>query len=86
MNKLGDQRIPLPISIVTIYPAFTIGNNSISKSFVMLEPLIELHLYLLMVSKYGANLSDLSDFKKVEKSKKKKFKLYKLKINLTFFI
>lgn len=70
-NGLHDPYpIPsLPLSLVTAYPAFSISNFAPSKTLFTLEPLVEIHMFMLILSIYGANLTTIGDFKKIEKSR-----------------
>lgn len=73
----NDKLLPKIKSLVAVYPAFTISNISPSKTLLSFEPLIEIHLYLLMFSVFGANVSTVKDFKRVEKSKILLLKIFK---------
>lgn len=68
-NCTTDSEIQLPSSIVSAYGVISLTNMSLSKALFTLEPLIEFHLYLLMISVLGANLWSIDDFKKIENSK-----------------
>ena len=68
LNKMLDNKFKLPTSIIGAYPVSSISNLSASKTLFTFEPLVQFHMYLLMVSVYGANKSTVGDFKKIEKT------------------
>ena len=63
-----DPLPSLPMSVVAAYPAFSISNLAPSKTLFTFEPLVEIHMFMLIMSVYGANLSTLGDFKRIENS------------------
>ena len=65
----ADPIPPLPLSVVVAYPALSISNFAPSNTLFTFEPLVEIHMFMLIISMYGANLSTIGDFKRIEKSK-----------------
>lgn len=61
--------IRLPVAIVAEYPAITLTNLSPSVAFGIFDSLVDGHLFMLMISMYGANVATNGDFKRIEKSR-----------------
>ena len=61
--------IPLPISMVTFYSILSISKMFPSLILGALDPFLDGHLVLMIVTMYGANVSSNGDFKRIQKSK-----------------
>ena len=69
VNGYVADPIPLPISMVTIYGILSISKLFSSLLFCGLDPFLDAHLLLIVLTMYGANAWCHGDFKRIEKSK-----------------
>ena len=68
-SRSKSQSIRLPSSIVSVFGILSFSNLSPSMILPILDPLVETHLLLVVISLLGANVWCQGDFKRIESSR-----------------